>query len=85
MPQFEITHEFEAFCKCGEGMCSYVEVSSTHKRREPCIVITPCDVCLDRAREEAREEGIDEGRRQMQEEIDERESTRREPGSEMVQ
>lgn len=55
MPSFEL--EFEAYCECGEGMCSNVVVTATHKRGHPCIVITPCKKCL----EVSFEEGVEEG------------------------
>lgn len=56
MPSFEIA--FEAYCEvCGEHMCKSITVSKTKTRQMDCILIDPCQTCLDKAWEKGEREG----------------------------
>ena len=55
MPSLETN--FDVFCAvCGAGLCNNAEVTYPIQK-QPRIDITPCENCLDDAREEGREEG----------------------------
>jgi hypothetical protein len=58
MPSLEF--EFEAYCAvCNSGICSNVDGqrgSYTKKSRDPYIDVTPCEDCLEEARQEGRDE-----------------------------
>lgn len=54
--------EFEVFCgKCGEGLCNQSETGNTPRRGAPFVRVQPCEVCLDRAKDEGRSNGYDDG------------------------
>ena len=42
--------EIEVWCSCGEGLCNQSQGKNSG------IVVEPCEVCMDIAREEGREE-----------------------------
>lgn len=60
VPSLEL--EFECFCAvCGAGICNSCEEGRTPKRGMPFLQITPCEQCMERAKEEARQAGYDAG------------------------
>lgn len=66
MPALEL--EFEVYCACGEGLCQQTTEGRTRGRGMPFITVTPCEKCMERARDEGYSmgygEGLDEGREQ---------------------
>lgn len=63
--------EFEVWCSCGEGLCNQTENGapfSRYRARGPAITVSPCEKCLQKARDEAFEEGKEEAREEFDEE-----------------
>lgn len=58
MPSFEVKCdvEFEVYCSCGAGICHQSFGANTPGRGEPYVDVSPCDTCLDNARNEANVE-----------------------------
>jgi hypothetical protein len=57
MPTFNFDLDFEVYCGgCGAGLCNDSDTRESRKRNFPQVVVNPCSVCLESAREEGREE-----------------------------
>lgn len=53
----EATVDFEVYCaKCGAGICGNCTEGRTTRRSMPYIQVSPCETCLEAARDEGREE-----------------------------
>lgn len=64
MPQ--ITMDIEVWCGgCGEGICHL----AVGRRRPGEIDVSPCAICLERAKTEAYDYGFDKGYKQHKEEM----------------
>lgn len=51
--------EIEVFCNCGEHLCDQSSFGGRNKKGYQ-LTVTPCQKCLDKAREDGKQEGIEE-------------------------
>ena len=57
----EVYTEVEVFCAaCGDGLCNQTESIRGLRRDQPQFRVTPCERCLDAAREEGYNNGYDD-------------------------
>ena len=78
MPQFEVEVkgevEFEVFCSCGNGICNNSVGRNSRTRGIPQVVVEPCELCMERAKNDSYDkghsEGYDEGYDKAREELD---------------
>jgi len=60
MVNIDITVDIEFYCaECGAGICANAEAGTTN-RGDPKFTITPCKVCLEKARDEGYKEAKEE-------------------------
>jgi hypothetical protein len=53
--------EVEIYCaNCGAGLCNQSKSGNTRGRNQAFIEVTPCEKCLETAKNEGYEEGIKE-------------------------
>ena len=58
----EIEVNIDVYCaKCGDGLCNQTEVVRAYLRGDPEFRVSPCETCLQAARDEAYDRGRDEG------------------------
>ena len=53
MPSIEI----EVWCRCGNGLCNQTDLTNDGSG----FIVTPCDHCIDAARDEGYESGKSDG------------------------
>jgi hypothetical protein len=53
--------EIEVYCSCGEGLCRQTKSGETRGRVQPFFEVSPCEKCLEKAREEGQDAGYEEG------------------------
>lgn len=62
MPNIEITQNVDVWCaKCGAALCNQTDVTYRGRENTPSFLVTPCETCLEKARDEGYEEGKAEG------------------------
>ncbi len=66
MPVIEV--EMELFCDCGEGLCNQTAASRTPGRNMPAFIVSPCEKCLKKARDEGDDKGYIRGYNERAEE-----------------
>jgi hypothetical protein len=57
MPAFQL--DFEVYCTCGNGLCSQSRVSTIRGYSQ--VEVTPCKICLEKAKDEGYNDGYDQG------------------------
>ena len=50
--------DVEVWCSCGEGLC---DKASEHPRKQG-LIVEPCKLCVEAAKEEAYKEGFEDGK-----------------------
>ncbi len=57
----EVSVDIQVYCAgCGEGLCNQTD-STTGRHGAPQLRVTPCEHCLDEARDQGDDQGYDRG------------------------